>query len=82
MKGIVYCVLFLQTQGSRAWEGHDLMESACGSAAALFNLIAMLAMLPFVAIEINTMWEYRLGWFSSWNMIDAASYIIQAGSSS
>lgn len=56
------------------------MHSVWGSAAALANLIAILSMLPFVAIEINTMIEYRLAWFSSWNLIDAASYIIQAGS--
>ncbi|GMH44224.1 hypothetical protein BSKO_12158 [Bryopsis sp. KO-2023] len=70
-------LIFFRAQGPSAWKEDGLMSGGFATAGAICNFLAMIFMLPFVIIEVNTIWNYRLGWISLWNLIDLSTYTLQ-----
>ena len=53
-------------------------DSFKGKMKIILNLMSLMFMSPFVLIELNTMLDYGLNWFSMWNLLDIVTYSIQA----
>jgi hypothetical protein len=43
------------------------------------EVLALLAMSPFLLIEACTIQAYGWGWLNAWNMLDALTYVFQVG---
>ena len=50
---------------------------SAGALALLLSALTLLAMAPFVYMELCTIYAYGLGWLQPWNVADFVSYIIQ-----
>lgn len=46
--------------------------------SVIFDVCAVGFMLPFIAIEINSVAYYKWQWLQMWNVIDCCAYILQA----
>lgn len=61
----------------------ELLSTPRGRLTVLCDLLCLLGMLPFVFIEAATVSAYGVkGWATTWNLLDAATYINQARCSS
>jgi Ion transport protein len=55
-----------------------LLATPRGALTVAFELVALLAMAPFIVLEQGTLAAYGLaGWLSVWNSLDMATYAIQ-----
>ncbi len=58
----------------------ELWGTNTGKATLICEALAVLAMTPFVIIELSTMAAYDLwGWINLWNALDIATYALQVG---
>ncbi|KAI3431652.1 hypothetical protein D9Q98_004699 [Chlorella vulgaris] len=56
----------------------ELLATSRGRITVACDAVALLAMTPFVIIEVSTMVAYGLlGWATVWNVLDACTYIVQ-----
>lgn len=56
----------------------ELLESPYGFAILASEAIALLAMAPFVYLEVCTVIEFGPSrWLSTWNLINMITYILQ-----
>lgn len=56
----------------------QLMATRRGAATVAAELVALLAMTPFLVLEYGTLCAYGVsGWFSVWNGLDLITYTIQ-----
>lgn len=55
----------------------DVAATVRGQATIALEIIALVAMLPFVYIEVATIVEYGKSWIITQNIIDALTYINQ-----
>jgi len=58
----------------------ELLYTPSGIVTVVAELLALLAMLPFVVIELGSLKAYLGGWLSLWNMLDVITYTLQASS--
>lgn len=56
----------------------EIAQSPLGQATIALEVIALVAMLPFLYTEVATFIEYGRSWLNLQNLIDAATYINQA----
>ncbi|KAJ9510388.1 hypothetical protein QJQ45_015854 [Haematococcus lacustris] len=54
-----------------------LLDSHHGRCTLMCSLVALLAMLPFLYMEVCTMVVYQRGWVNLWNVVDLACYGLQ-----
>eukprot|EP00775_Hariotina_reticulata_P013536 gene13536-13662_t len=55
----------------------ELLHTPSGIVTVVAELLALLAMLPFVVIELGSLKAYLGGWLSLWNMLDVVTYTLQ-----
>lgn len=56
----------------------QLLQTTRGKISILCNILSLIGMAPFLAIEVGTMKAYGLfGWATAWNLLDTATYGIQ-----
>lgn len=56
----------------------ELLRTSRGKATVTLDLLSLLFMMPFVAIEVASYAAYGFaGWFSAWNALDMATYVLQ-----
>ncbi|PSC73225.1 transient receptor potential cation channel subfamily V member 3 isoform X1 [Micractinium conductrix] len=55
----------------------QLLATGRGRATVAAELIALLAMSPFLVLEWGTITAYGAGWWSAWNVLDALTYVLQ-----
>lgn len=44
------------------------------------DVLGLLGMLPFLAIEFSTLAAYGWGWLSAWNVLDTSTDVLQVRS--
>ncbi len=54
-----------------------LLATSSGRLTVGLEMLALLAMLPFLLIEACTIQAYGWGWFNAWNLLDALTYVFQ-----
>jgi len=56
----------------------QLLQTSRGKISILCNILSLIGMAPFLAIEVGTLKAYGLfGWATAWNLLDTATYGIQ-----
>ena len=56
----------------------ELLQTSRGKITVACDIISLLAMIPFVAIEVSTVIAYGIhGWATYWNILDMATYFLQ-----
>lgn len=43
----------------------------------MLEVLALLSMLPFVALDLVSVLTYGRGWVSTYNLLDVATYMLQ-----
>jgi hypothetical protein len=58
----------------------QLLQDPWGVVTVVSELVCLVTMVPFLAIEGRTMTAYGLlGWLNVYNMLDIATYVLQVG---
>lgn len=55
----------------------QLLTYPTGIVTVVFEILALVAMAPFVIIELGSMQAYAGGWLSLWNGLDVLTYSLQ-----
>lgn len=55
----------------------ELLQTPTGIITVVAEILALVAMTPFVVIELGSLQAYAGGWLSLWNALDVLTYSLQ-----
>jgi len=72
-----FLILYIQYDLKRGFTKGQARQNTIQLMSVIFDVCAAIFMLPFIAIEINSVVYYKWQWLQMWNIFDCCAYILQ-----